>query len=393
MNTLKASSQAFAKARLSIFAVFFMEAFVLGNWIARIPDVKTLFGFSEGELGVVLFVFAWGTLIAFLIGGSLAKRFGLRRSCALAGAGYACANFLIPFSPNAAVLGLVLIFGGLSIGLLEIAMNTAADRLEKASGKRLMSSAHGSWSLGTLAGALLGGVIAQSGIGVGLHFAVIMPLSAFAAFCVAQGVPGDQARHSQPILEKPSFRLPQKAILLLCMMPIGIMLVEGAFIDWSALFVRTVLGASPLASGLIYAAFALVMAVTRFSGDALLERFGASRVAWVSGISATLGVTVFALATNVPVAFLGALLSGLGVAVVYPLTMSAVAARPGDAEDNVAALSLIAFTSFMIAPPIIGFLAEGYGLSMALVLLAPLAASSLLLNGELKKGQTDGENN
>lgn len=381
---------AFRRSRLAIFAVFFMEAFVLGNWIARIPDVKTLYDFSEGELGLVLFVFAFGTLIAFMVGGSIAKRLGLRQSCALAGAGYAIGNFFLPLAPNLPVLGAVLIFGGLSIGLLEIAMNTAADRLEKSSGRRLMSSAHGSWSLGTLAGALIGGAVAQAGIGVISHFATIMPVAAAVAFIVAQGVPAEPAGRRQGISDGPAFRLPHKSILLLCLLPVGIMLVEGAFIDWSALFVRTVLDGSPFVSGLIYATFALVMAATRFSGDALLARFGAPRVAQVSGVSTAIGITLFALSPNIGVAYVGALLSGLGVAIMYPLTMSAAAARPGDAEDNVAALSLVAFTSFMIAPPIIGFLAEGFGLSIALVLLAPLAASSLLLNSELKEGYHDG---
>ena len=384
---------AFRRARLAIFAVFFMEAFVLGNWIARIPDVKAHYGFSEGELGLVLFTFASGTLIAFMVGGSLAKRLGLRQSCALAGAGYAVGNFFLPLAPNMPVLGAILIFGGLSIGLLEIAMNTAADRLEKSGGRRLMSSAHGSWSLGTLAGALLGGAVAQADIGVIPHFATIMPVAAAVAFIVAQGVPTEPEGRRRGLPNGPALRLPHKSILMLCLLPVGIMLVEGAFIDWSALFVRTVLDGSPFLSGLIYAAFALVMAATRFSGDALLARFDAARVAQVSGVSTTIGIALFALSPNVGVAFVGALLSGLGVAIMYPLTMSAAAARPGDAEDNVAALSLVAFTSFMIAPPIIGFLAEGFGLSIALVLLAPLAASSLFLNGELKKehqhGKTD----
>ncbi|MEO0497919.1 MAG: MFS transporter [Pseudomonadota bacterium] len=168
-------------------------------------------------------------------------------------------------------------------------------------------------------------------------------------------------------------------------MPIGIMLIEGAFIDWSALFVQQELMAGPLAIGSIFSAFALVMTVTRFSGDILLERFGSLRVARVSSVSATFGIALFSLSESVAVAFLGALFSGLGVAIFYPLVMSAAAKRPGDPEDNVAAMSLFAFTAFMIAPPAIGFLADAIGLRWALALLIPISITALLLSGELKK--------
>ena len=66
------------------------------------------------------------------------------------------------------------------------------------------------------------------------------------------------------------FSLPSAAMLGLFLMPIGVMLVEGAFIDWSAVFVQSVLNGGAVATGLIYSAFSLVMAATRLSGDAII---------------------------------------------------------------------------------------------------------------------------
>jgi len=103
-----------------------------------------------------------------------------------------------------------LFISGLTIGLVEVAMNTEADRIERHYGKKIMSRCHGFWSLGSMAGAILGGIVAQLGEGGSI------------------------------------IRLPSKAIVLLCILPIGIMLVEGAFIDWSAVFMRSILDASPL---------------------------------------------------------------------------------------------------------------------------------------------------
>ena len=370
-----------------VFATFFLEAFVLGNWIPRIPDVKILFGFSATQLGLCLFVLASGTLLAFLAGGKLLKKLGLRTACAISLPIWSLAIFAVPLMPNGWVLGGLLFLGGLAIGLLEIGMNTAADRLEQASDRRLMSKAHGFWSLGSLAGALLGGAIGAIGVDVADHFAFVLPLTALVGLAFAINIPkADQkTRDTEYAKHSTTFKLPAAGILLLCIMPVGIMIVEGAFIDWSALFVRDVLSGGALASGLIYAAFSTVMAATRLGGDWILETYGALPVARISAIAATFGIGLFAMAPNIAVAFVAALFAGLGTAIFYPLTMSAAARRPGAPEDNVAAMSLIAFSSFMLAPPALGVIVDLWGLRFALFLIAPLAATSLLLTNELTR--------
>jgi len=113
------------------------------------------------------------------------------------------------------------------------------------------------------------------------------------------------------------------------------MLVEGAFIDWSAVFMRSILDASPLLISVTYSFFSIVMAAVRLSGDRIREHFSERLIVQVSGIAASAGIALFALAPTPVVAFLGAALSGMGVAIVYPLAITAAAARPGrSSADN-----------------------------------------------------------
>lgn len=370
-----------------VFAMFFLEAFVLGNWIPRIPDVKTAFGFSASQLGLSLFVLASGTMVAFLAGGKVLKMFGLRNVCSVALPIWTLVVFAVPLMPDGYALAILLMFGGLAIGMLEVGMNTAADRLERTTGRRLMSKAHGFWSLGSLVGALIGGAIGGAGLGLFEHFSLVLIPTSIIGLLFALRIPkADQKlREREQKKKEKTFKLPARGLVLLCLMPIGIMVVEGVFIDWSALFVRDVLSAGALASGLIYAAFSTVMAATRLGGDWLLETFGPLPVARISAVAATFGIALFAMSPNTVVAFIAAMFAGLGTAIFYPLTMSAAASRPGDSEDNVSAMSLFAFSSFMLAPPILGAVVDGFGLRTALLLVAPLAAASLLLTSELNK--------
>ncbi len=381
----------------AIFAVFFMESAVLGSWVPRIPDVKANLGISDFTLGLSLFAMPLGTLGAFVVAGGILDRIGLRRGCQLFIPTWALVFVLPGMVASAAGLFFALLLGGAAVGLCEVAMNTKADHIERGLKRRIMSRCHGFWSLGSVVGALSGSSFAQLGIGVDTHFLMVMPVLAAlgfvastllptdAALADSMGVPAAAVAGPDAKQRPPIFRLPSSAILLLCLMPVGIMAVEGAFIEWSAVFMRSVLDASPLVIGVTYAFFSVVMAITRLSGDWVIEAVGALNVVRWSAMAATLGMTCFALAPNAPVAFVGAALSGLGVAIVYPLAMTAAARRRGSPADNVAALSLISFSAFLVLPPLIGFLSDAIGLRWALLWLAPLAATTLLLADEVVK--------
>jgi len=352
---------------------------------------------SDGSLGLALLGLPLGTLIGFSIVGKIIERIGLRTACRVFLPLWALLFISPAFAQTFWQLVIALAVCGIAVGMIETAMNTEAARIERDSGTRLMSRCHGFWSLGTMFGALIGGALAQWGVPVNQHFTVAMLLIAVCGYYAATALPSSSgtistatldvdniAQRAQPDEESKLFRWPARTIILLCMMPMGIMIIEGAFIDWSAVFMREVLSAEPLLIGITYSAFSLIMAIVRMFGDSLATRFGDFNIVRVSGIASTIGIIVFALAPSIPWAFLGAALSGAGVAIVFPLAVTAAANRPGrSSADNVAALNMLAFSAFMIAPPIIGFASEILGLRMALLMLAPIALMTVVLAKEV----------
>lgn len=370
-----------------IFWVFFTESVVLGLWIPRIPDVKNALALSDSALGLSLLCMPVGLLIGLSVAGRLIQQFGLRDACRVSLPIWALLFIVPAIAGSQWLLGLGLGLAGVAVGLIETAMNTEAARQETDGDQRLMSRCHGFWSLGSMVGALLGGLLAERGISVALQFVVLMPLIAVVGVLVAGALPrSDLVAASEHAQGHSWFRWPAVAVIPLCVMPVGINMVESAFVDWSAVFVREVLAASPLVVGLIYAMFALVMAVTRLSGDYLGDRFGDELIARVSTAIAAIGIAAFALAPNVPLAFLSAALAGAGVALVFPLAVSAAARRtvPGrTSADNVAALNMISFSAFFFAPPLIGFVSDAVTLRIALLALLPFALLSCYLVREL----------
>ena len=405
-------------SRFAIFGVFFFEAAVFGQWIPRIPDIKSGLSLSDGELGLALLSLPMGTLFGFALAGRLLQKLGLRMGCRIFLPLWALLFILPALAQTLIQLMLALAVSGIAIGMIEVAMNTEAARIETAAGKRLMSRCHGFWSIGTMAGALLGGLVAQFGVSVMWHFLLVLPPLAVGGYFMASALPPLSAAAvptdtpagthihtetnggSEPVdsgLEKSGndesasaekkvglVTLPDASILLLCCMPLGIMMVEGSFIDWSAVFMSDIMNASPLLIAVTYSFFSVVMAVTRLSGDAIVERMGEYRVVRWSGLASSIGIGLFAMAPNPLWAFIAAAIAGAGVAIVFPLTVSAAASRPGrTAAENVAALNMISFSAFLVAPPLIGFLSELVGLRYALLMLAPVAFTTFLLASEV----------
>jgi MFS family permease len=75
------------------------------------------------------------------------------------------------------------------------------------------------------------------------------------------------------------------------------------------------------------------------------------------------GVVLVFLAPTEWVALLGFVFLGIGTSAIFPLAMSAAAQRTDrPAAINVAALAQTSFVTFLVAPPVLGFIAEHFGI-------------------------------
>jgi len=364
--------------------VFLVQAVIFGAWLPRIPDIKDALDLDPGQLGLALAGMPAGSLLGFLVATQFTQALGLRMACMVAGPVFALSFVLVGFTSSIYSLFAALAACGLGIALIEVAMSSKAGQIEKLTGRRIMSQCHGFWSIGSVIGALLGGLISQMEISTSLQFFVLNPLLGVAAVTVAIYMPKD------PEMAKDEdaagfFVLPTKALWLLCLLPVGIMALEGAVMDWSAIYVREVFAGNPFTAAAAYGVFSTLMAVMRLSGDGLADRYGSYKVVLVSTLTAAFGAAAFAFAPHLPMLFIGAALMGAGVAPVFPLAVSAVASTPGKSpEANVAAVSLVAFVVFLLSPPLMGGLIQLFDLRIAFALLIPGVLAAAALSRSLK---------
>jgi fucose permease len=235
-------------------------------------------------------------------------------------------------------------------------------------------------------GALVGAGFAQIGVSTKWHLLLIAIATMPVALWVARGLPEVAAETAEEARRRPVLALPSASMIGLCIFAFGVVMAEISTRNWIAVYLRDVIGVSPGATGIGLGAFALCMAVGRLAGDGLADRFGAVNLAHISCGAAVAGFAIVVFASNLIGEVIGLAAAGFGVSVGFPLAMSAAAAR-GDRPPavNVASLSLFAYSSGLIGPPLVGLIGQAAGLRAGLAVLLPVILVSTLLAGELRR--------
>ena len=372
------------QARWAVAAMFLANGFVMGAWAPQIPLLMPRHGVTESVLGLLILVLGLGAVSAMLFAGRLISHYGGRRILSLFSLALIPVLPMVVFSPNLWVLALFMAFFGAMAGSMDVAMNAQAVEIERRLDRAIMSSSHGFWSLGGFIGESAGSwVIAQWGSEVqSIATAVVVAGVVLAAmpFLLADA-PGPAVAEASAV---PKTRLFPKDlhVWLLGFLALFAMVPEGAVLDWAAIYLQKELGADVFVSGLGFAFFAGAMAVMRFAGDSVRNRFGAVRTLRLSGFLGAAGLMGGALAPQDWVAIVSFTIAGLGVANMVPILFSAAGNHPHLPPANaISIVTMVGYCGILIAPSTIGFLAEqmGFrptygGLSLLLVVVALVAA-------------------
>ncbi len=367
------------RGRWAVAAIFAVNGFLTGSWAPQIPVFLARLGISEFTLGLLILVFGAGAVSAMAWAGHLIARYGSQRVVRLFASTGAFGLLLVALAPSVPLAAVTMyLFGGM-IGAMDVAMNANAVVVEKRLSRAIMSSSHGFWSLGGFAGGALGGIAIQN-YGHLVH-AVLVTAVALAVVAVA-------LRHviadDHPVAhEHRKFSLPRSpGVYLVGLMALFSMIPEGAVLDWAALFLQQELGADIATAGFAFAAFAGMMAVMRFLGDAVRNRFGAVTTLRVSSLIAAAGMLIAGLSPWPWLAIAAFAFCGVGIANMVPIAFSAAGNQPGiPSGAGMSVVTLMGYSGILVAPSAIGFVGEHIGFAPVFVSLSALLIVVFLMAG------------
>ena len=86
-------------------------------------------------------------------------------------------------------------------------------------------------------------------------------------------------------------------------------------------------------------------------------------------------------------AFVGAVVWGLGASLGFPVGMSAAADDPARAPARIAVVSTIGYTAFLAGPPLLGFLGDHVGVLRSLLAVGTMALLVQLILESVREPQ------
>ena len=369
--------------RWRIVALFFVHALTIGAIHTRIPDVQLQIGLSAAQLGLVLMGQPLGALSMFLFSSRIIERFGPRLVILALLPLAAISAALVTVILNPVAMFALMALNGISFSLTNIAINVEADRIEAASGARIMNTCHGAWSIGFLLTSLLGAALRGLDVAPALHLWLLSPTVIVLMLVIVVPMPVTPPRaHTGD--NKRRLAWPTLATMGLVAFGLGAGLTEGAARGWSIIYLRDNFEVAAWIESLALPALLATMALGRLLADRFIDRFGPVRVARVLASLAIAGMVLLVTSPNAGLALAGFGLVGIGICVLYPLMLSA-AARLGDrpASQNVAATTLIFQLVNLGAPVLIGAMAQGFGIRVAFAMLLPLLVLTWAMAGKL----------
>jgi fucose permease len=362
------------KGRWAVAAMFFANGMTTGAWAPQIPLLLPRHDITESTLGLLILFFGIGAVSAMLTAGRLIAHYGSTAVLRVFAFALVPALPLVVAAPNLATLAITMALLGAFLGTMDVSMNANAVEVEHRLGRAIMSSLHGFWSLGGFFGAGAGGWIVAN---VGALPAALLA-SALCLIIVAFAMPRilpATAHSATPDAPRDALFPRDLSLWLLGVMALLSMVPEGSVMDWGALYLQKELGATQAASTLGFAFFMATMAIMRFAGDSVRNRFGAVTTLRASGLIGAVGLGAAAIAPTPALAMAGFAFAGVGVANMIPVIFSAAGNHPGlSAGTAIASVTMLGYSGILIAPASIGFIAEHLGFRVTYGALAVLLA-------------------
>lgn len=395
---------AVVRARAAVCLTFFCNGLAFSNLVPRYPEIVERLAITKAAFGQAIMAGSIGALIAGLAASSLITRWTSARvatlGMALAGLAYLGAGT----AGNWLVLAACLAIGGGLDAIIDVAQNAHGLRVERRWGSSIITSFHAAWSLGAVCGALMGQRMAASGVPIAWHLGgVVLILTALSLAALRWMIPGPDAddRLDEAVEPSASPTAPPTApastepteppvptgpivpahsapparasrlgmvamVVVLGAMCAAAMFPEDVSANWSSLLLAELRApAGMVGMGLV--AMQTTMIVGRLIGDRIIDSLGPRRVIGAGGALVALGMGA-GLATGTVWGILaGMVLAGAGCAVAVPVAYAAADDIPGlPPGAGLTIVSWLARVIMMIAPPIVGMLADAHGTWVAL---------------------------
>jgi MFS family permease len=373
------------RTKVAVGVTFAMNGLAYAGWLARAPAARHDLSLSAAGFGLLLLCLSVAAIAAIPLAGPLVQRVGPARAVLLGSTSVVLG--LLGLATGTAVGSVAiaasgLVLAGIGNSTWDVAMNVEGAAVERQLGRTVMPRFHAGFSLGTVAGAGISAALAAIGVSLAVQLYLTAVVTAAVMVVMVRrflpyaALPTEQ-RRSVSALQ--AWRNPRTLLIGLIMLGFGF--TEGAANDWLAISLVDGYHASETLGAIGFGTFVTAMTLSRAFGGLAIERWGRVTVLRLTAGSAAVGLLLVVVDVGVPLALFGAILWGAGASLGFPIGMSSAADDPVRAAVNVSVAGAIGYGAFIAGPPLIGILAQHFGVLRAILCVLGALAVGLFASG------------
>lgn len=364
---------AFTKVRAACSYFFIGPGLVYGMFTSRMPALTMQTGADEAQIGLILLCFGVAGMVSLAASAWIIDRFTSRMVLRITAPLLCLALPLAGLAASPLQLGLACVAVGLTMGFVDVSMNTQAIQIERAFFRPCVSMMHASYSIGGVLGSIAGALFAWLEASTLVNFSCVLALYLCLYPLALPHMQADEIQKESGEL-KTSGRIP--LFVLLCGFLSSIAYsAEGSVAEWGSLFLFTVKEASEFTAALVFGSFCTTMVIGRMVGDRLRCEFGDFPLLLSGSGLAFAGMVIVLLSPWAALCLFGYALMGIGLAPIVPIFFSRAGNTPGITPGKASAVvSFMGYSGVLVFPPSLGWLAHNMGLGIALLVIPALCA-------------------
>lgn len=291
-----------------------------------LPQLGDSFGLSAEQLGFINSMWFLGFPISMILGGLFYHKVGPANIMRIAFIAHTLGIVLTIYAGGYTTLLLSTLFIGFGNGCTEAACNPLiADMYDGNKMNKMLNRFHMWFPGGIVVGSLISEFMTGAGGFLGKWetqmWVLMIPTIIYAVLFYGKMFPKPKMEAVTSITQNlKAMASPVFIFLFICM--IFTATTEFGTTQWA----NVVLNSSGASGMLLLALTTGVMAVGRYFGGPVVAKFGQTGVLLASAVLATIGIFMFSTVTG-PMAYLAAIIFGLGVCFFWPVMIGATAQR------------------------------------------------------------------
>lgn len=377
------------KPLFSVAALFLFFGINIGSWASRLVDIKLQHQLNDSQLSMLLLACGIGAVSALPLTLFLLKRFGARQAALLSGSAIIILLFCLSLSTHFYLSLFIMLLEGVSCAVFNTAINAIGGEFEKQLKHKIMTRLHAIFSLGAFFAALFSSGILLLTTDLWPHFLTVSIILASLLWLISPHLPEHNPVTKQDHNPKQQGTVLKTSAVLGLTIFFGTV-VEGSLLDWSAIYLTDVIGASLVLAPSGVMVVSVTMVIARLYADSLRDKYSNIQLIGVGGLVSSISLVVGVTLGGLVVTWVTLAVVGLSIAAVSPCVY-AIAVSKG--STNLSLVSTFGSAGSLLGPPMIGFISHQSSLVMGMYFVASCALIISILTLVLNAiGSTENEN-